>query len=70
VPEQPSDDGAEELRLVLAARHKLDGLNVKHLSPVRLVFEHPFEHRLGFDTGLEELENLLDLVTDDGIEDH
>ena len=43
---------------------------MKHLSPVRLGYEHPFEHRLGFDTGLEELENLLDLVTDDGVEDH
>jgi len=56
--------------LVQSARDELDGLNVKHLAPVGLVYEHPFEHRLGFDTGLEELENLLDLVTDDGIEDH
>jgi hypothetical protein len=56
--------------LILSTRHKLNGLNVKHLSPVRLVYKHPFEHRLGFDTGLEELENLLDLVTDDGVEDH
>ena len=56
--------------LVLSARHELDGLDVKHVSPIRLVYEHPAEHRLSFDTRLEELENLLDLLADDGIEDH
>jgi hypothetical protein len=43
---------------------------VEHVSPIRLVHEHTAEHRFSFDTGLEELKDLLNLVADDGVEDH
>ena len=61
---------AQTAPLVEPARHELDGLNVKHVSPVRLVYEHTSEDRLSLNARLEELKNLLDLVADDGIEDH
>jgi hypothetical protein len=61
---------AQTAPLVEPARYELDGLNVKHVSPVRLVYEHTSEHRLSLDARFEELKNLLDLVADDGVEDH
>jgi len=61
---------AQTAPLVEPARHELDGLNVKHVSPVRLVYEHTSERRLSLDARFEELKNLLDLVADDGVEDH
>ena len=61
---------AQTAPLVEPARHELDGLNVKHVSPVRLVYEHTSEDRLSLEARFEELKNLLDLVADDGVEDH
>jgi DNA invertase Pin-like site-specific DNA recombinase len=64
---------AFELRaagVAISRIYKLDGLDVEHVSPARLVYEHTAEHRLSLAACLEELENLLDLVADDGIEDH
>jgi hypothetical protein len=62
LPEQPSDDGAEELRLVLATCYELDRLDVEDLSPARFILEHGLEHRLGLGGRSEELDDLLDLV--------
>ena len=69
-PEQPIDDGAEGLRLVLAACYELDRLDVEDLSPARFILEHGLESRLGLGGRSEELDDLLDLVGDDGVEDH
>ena len=57
-PEQPSDDSAEERRLVLATCYELDRLDVEDLSPVRFILEH----RLGLGGRSEELDDLMDLV--------
>ena len=59
-----------ELRLVLEACYELDRLDVEDLSPARFILEHGFEHRLGLGGRSEELDDLLDLVGDDGVEDH
>ena len=61
---------AQTAPLVEPARYELDGLNVKHVSPVRLLYEHTSEDRLSLEARFEELKNLLDLVADDGVEDH
>jgi hypothetical protein len=55
---------------VQAARNELDALYVESLSPVRLVLENPFEHRLRLGWRIEELNDLMDLVRNDGVEDH
>jgi hypothetical protein len=56
--------------LVLAAGHELDGLDVEDIAPVGLVLKGAFEHRLGLTEGPVELDDSVDLVRDDGIEDH
>jgi hypothetical protein len=64
-PEQSRDDGA----LVPSARNELHARDVESLSPVRLVFENRLEHRFGLSRRVEELNHLMDLVRDDGVED-
>ena len=56
--------------LVLSARDELHALDVERVSPFGLVFEHRFEHRLRLGRRVEELDDLMDLVRDDGVEDH
>jgi hypothetical protein len=51
-PEQPSDEGAVELRLVLEACYELDRLDVEDLSPARFILEHGLEQRLGVGVSL------------------
>ena len=58
------------LRLVLATCYELDRLDVEDLSPARFILEHGLEHRLGLAGRSEELDDLFDLVGDDGVEDH
>jgi hypothetical protein len=65
-PEHPSNGGA----LVRSPRNELHALDVESLSPVRLVFENRLEHRLGLGRRVEELNDLMDLVRNDGVEDH
>ena len=55
---------------VQPARHELDWLDVQHVMPIRFVSENLLEHRLSLKGRGEELDDLLDLVGDDGVEDH
>ena len=56
--------------LVLPAGHELDRVELKHVSPIRLVLEHCLKHRLGLGRRSKELDDLMDLIRDDGVEDH
>jgi hypothetical protein len=57
-------------RLVPAAGDELDGLDPENVFPVRLVFDHQLDHRLGLGRRAVELDHLVDLTGDDRIEDH
>jgi hypothetical protein len=62
--------GASTWRLVGAARLQLDSLDVQDVSPTWFVIEDADKHRLGFMALEEELDHALDLVADDGVQDH
>src|SRR4051795_3885650 len=59
-----------EFLLVQTTGNELNGLDVQQITPVRLVPQNFLKHRLGLRRRAEELDDLLDLVGNDGVEDN